>query len=140
MRENATVLIPWLLDSSLGLVCPGLQVVVPRGPAQAKGLLLSCIRDPNPTIFFEPKVGMPHPSTWSTDAAICHLGCYCVQYMPSQSLSVVDISSVSCIPLYFSFLSVCAAPSESAVAVQAGGGPCAFGRLSDSPGRGRGEA
>lgn len=33
-----------------------LQVVVPRGPIQAKGLLLSCIRDQNPCVFFEPKV------------------------------------------------------------------------------------
>ena len=31
------------------------QVVFPRSPAQAKGLLLACIRDPNPCIFFEPK-------------------------------------------------------------------------------------
>ncbi|KAK5968202.1 2-oxoisovalerate dehydrogenase subunit beta [Trichostrongylus colubriformis] len=35
---------------------PGLKVVIPRGPIQAKGLLLSCIRDPNPCIFFEPKI------------------------------------------------------------------------------------
>ncbi|XP_061193592.1 2-oxoisovalerate dehydrogenase subunit beta, mitochondrial-like [Saccostrea echinata] len=35
---------------------PGLKVVMPRGPYQAKGLLLSCIRDPNPCIFFEPKI------------------------------------------------------------------------------------
>ncbi|VDN56547.1 unnamed protein product [Dracunculus medinensis] len=35
---------------------PGLKVVIPRGPIQAKGLLLSCIRDENPCIFFEPKV------------------------------------------------------------------------------------
>lgn len=34
---------------------PGLKVVMCRSPAQAKGLLLSCIRDPNPCIFFEPK-------------------------------------------------------------------------------------
>jgi len=34
---------------------PGLKVVFPRGPTQAKGLLLSCIRDPNPVLFFEPK-------------------------------------------------------------------------------------
>ena len=33
-----------------------LQVVIPRGPIQAKGLLLSCIRDQNPCVFFEPKV------------------------------------------------------------------------------------
>jgi hypothetical protein len=34
---------------------PGLKVVMPSGPAEAKGLLLSCIRDPNPCVFFEPK-------------------------------------------------------------------------------------
>ena len=34
---------------------PGLVVVMPRSPAQAKGLLLACIRDPNPAVFFEPK-------------------------------------------------------------------------------------
>jgi 2-oxoisovalerate dehydrogenase E1 component beta subunit len=35
---------------------PGLKVVVPRDAAQAKGLLLSSIRDPNPVIFLEPKL------------------------------------------------------------------------------------
>lgn len=34
---------------------PGLKVVVPRGPRQAKGLLLASIRDPDPVIFLEPK-------------------------------------------------------------------------------------
>jgi len=34
---------------------PGLVVVEPRGPRQAKGLLLASIRDPNPVVFFEPK-------------------------------------------------------------------------------------
>ena len=34
---------------------PGLKVVVPRDPYQAKGLLLAAIRDPDPVIFFEPK-------------------------------------------------------------------------------------
>ncbi|XP_037731741.1 2-oxoisovalerate dehydrogenase subunit beta, mitochondrial isoform X2 [Drosophila subpulchrella] len=34
---------------------PGLRVVVPRGPIKAKGLLLACVRDPNPCIVFEPK-------------------------------------------------------------------------------------
>ncbi|KAG8010297.1 2-oxoisovalerate dehydrogenase subunit beta, partial [Nibea albiflora] len=36
--------------------CPGIKVVIPRGPVQAKGLLLSCIADKNPCIFFEPKI------------------------------------------------------------------------------------
>lgn len=34
----------------------GLKIVIPRGPIQAKGLLLSCIKDRNPCIFFEPKI------------------------------------------------------------------------------------
>lgn len=34
---------------------PGLKVVVPRNPEQAKGLLLASIRDKNPVVFFEPK-------------------------------------------------------------------------------------
>uniref|UniRef100_A0A8C7EZ69 3-methyl-2-oxobutanoate dehydrogenase (2-methylpropanoyl-transferring) n=1 Tax=Oncorhynchus kisutch TaxID=8019 RepID=A0A8C7EZ69_ONCKI len=36
--------------------CPGIKVVIPRGPVQCKGLLLSCIADQNPCIFFEPKI------------------------------------------------------------------------------------
>ncbi|XP_052753539.1 2-oxoisovalerate dehydrogenase subunit beta, mitochondrial isoform X2 [Galleria mellonella] len=32
------------------------QVVVPRGPTAAKGLLLSCIREKDPCIFLEPKI------------------------------------------------------------------------------------
>ena len=34
---------------------PGIKLVVPRGPVQAKGLLRAAILDPNPVIFFEPK-------------------------------------------------------------------------------------
>jgi 2-oxoisovalerate dehydrogenase E1 component beta subunit len=34
---------------------PGLKVVIPRNPYQAKGLLLASIRDDNPVLFFEPK-------------------------------------------------------------------------------------
>ncbi len=34
---------------------PGLKVVMPATPYDAKGLLLSAIRDPDPVIFFEPK-------------------------------------------------------------------------------------
>lgn len=34
---------------------PGLKVVVPRNPRDAKGLLLASIRDPNPVVFLEPK-------------------------------------------------------------------------------------
>eukprot|EP01135_Chromosphaera_perkinsii_P004723 Nk52_evm34s294 gene=Nk52_evmTU34s294 len=35
---------------------PGIKVVIPRGPTQAKGLLLASIRDKNPVVFMEPKI------------------------------------------------------------------------------------
>lgn len=35
--------------------CPGLKIVIPRNPYQAKGLLLASIRDDNPILFMEPK-------------------------------------------------------------------------------------
>ena len=36
---------------------PGLKVVIPSTPQDAKGLLKSAVRDPNPVLYFEPKKG-----------------------------------------------------------------------------------
>ncbi len=43
-------------ESSEALFChiPGIKVVVPSGPYNAKGLLLAAIRDPDPVLFLEP--------------------------------------------------------------------------------------
>lgn len=43
-------------ESTEALFCqmPGVKVAVPSGPYNAKGLLLSAIRDPDPVIFLEP--------------------------------------------------------------------------------------
>jgi 2-oxoisovalerate dehydrogenase E1 component beta subunit len=36
---------------------PGLKIVIPSTPRDAKGLLKSAVRDPNPVMYFEPKKG-----------------------------------------------------------------------------------
>lgn len=36
--------------------CPGLDIVCPRGPLQAKGMLLNAVKTKNPVIFMEPKI------------------------------------------------------------------------------------
>src|SRR5512137_1244425 len=43
-------------ESAEALFCqmPGVKVVVPSGPYNAKGLLISAIRDPDPVLFLEP--------------------------------------------------------------------------------------
>ena len=42
-----------LIDFLCGV---GIKVVMAGGPADAKGLLLSAIQDPDPVVFFEPKM------------------------------------------------------------------------------------
>jgi pyruvate/2-oxoglutarate/acetoin dehydrogenase E1 component len=40
---------------------PGIKVVVPSTPADAKGLLAAAIRDPDPVVLFEPKLAYRDP-------------------------------------------------------------------------------
>ena len=47
---------PTAFSTLYALQVPGLKVVMPSSPAEAKGLLLACIREPDPCVFFEPKM------------------------------------------------------------------------------------
>jgi 2-oxoisovalerate dehydrogenase E1 component beta subunit len=73
-RSNATWTVPMVIRAPYGggiggglyhsqsveaffTQVPGLKVVIPSNPYDAKGLLKAAVRDPNPVIFLEPKKG-----------------------------------------------------------------------------------
>jgi 2-oxoisovalerate dehydrogenase E1 component beta subunit len=73
-RSNATWTVPMVIRAPYGggiggglyhsqsveaffTQAPGLKVVIPSNPYDAKGLLKAAVRDPNPVIFLEPKKG-----------------------------------------------------------------------------------
>lgn len=49
--------------------------MIPRGPSQAKGLLLGAIQDDNPVVFFEPKILYRMAGMWCM-----YLPVMCVRY------------------------------------------------------------
>ena len=99
---------------------PGLKVVIPSSPAEAKGLLISSIRDPDPVVFMEPKriyraireevpegeytipLGIARVVRKGTDATLIGWGAmvrYCLNaaeaMAPGTSVEVIDLRTIS---------------------------------------------
>lgn len=98
---------------------PGLKVVYPSNPADAKGLLIAALLDPNPVLFFEHKglyrriegavpneyyqvpIGKAVMVSEGTDATIITYGMgvlWANEYQskhPEQSLTIVDLRSLA---------------------------------------------
>ena len=96
---------------------PGLKVVMPASPYDAKGLLISAIRDPDPVIFFEPKriyrafreevpedeytipIGKARVVSEGDDITMISWGASVVQCMSaiensSQSIELIDLRTI----------------------------------------------
>jgi 2-oxoisovalerate dehydrogenase E1 component beta subunit len=91
---------------------PGLKVVIPSNPYQAKGLLLASIREPDPVIFFEPKaiyrasvgevpeqdyelaLGVAEVVQQGTDITLLGWGAQMIQIVKAAELAAAD--GVSC--------------------------------------------
>lgn len=98
---------------------PGLKVVYPSNPADAKGLLIAALLDPNPVLFFEHKalyrklegevpdayyqlpIGKAHFITTGTDATIITYGMGVIwakayqEKHPELSLTILDLRSLA---------------------------------------------
>jgi 2-oxoisovalerate dehydrogenase E1 component beta subunit len=100
---------------------PGLKVVIPSNPYDAKGLLKSAVRDPNPVMFFEPKkgyrlikgevpegeytvpIGPAHVSRPGRDLSVFAYGMmhyYCLQAAETLAAEGVDVEVVDLRTLY----------------------------------------
>jgi pyruvate dehydrogenase E1 component beta subunit len=98
---------------------PGLKVVMPSSPYNAKGLMISAIRDPDPVIFFEPKkvyraikeevpekeytipIGKANVIQEGSDVTLISYGAWvktakeAVQHMSDVSVELIDLLSLS---------------------------------------------
>ena len=96
---------------------PGIKVVMPSSPYDAKGLLISAIRDPDPVIFFEPKrvyrafreevpedeytvpIGKARVVCEGGDLTVISLGASVIQCMQaveksSRSIELIDLRTI----------------------------------------------
>tara|TARA_Y100000310_G_scaffold345532_1_gene466150 strand:- start:13103 stop:14068 length:966 start_codon:yes stop_codon:yes gene_type:complete len=98
---------------------PGLKVVIPSTPYDAKGLIIAAIRDPDPVLFFEPKriyraikqevptkpylipIGKARMVTEGTDVTVIAYGAMvreCEQAIPlvkGTSIELIDLRTLS---------------------------------------------
>jgi 2-oxoisovalerate dehydrogenase E1 component beta subunit len=100
---------------------PGLKVVIPSNPRDAKGLLKSAVRDPNPVVFFEPKkgyrlikgdvpegeytvpIGPAHVSRAGNDLSVFAYGMmhyYCLKAAETVAADGIDVEVVDLRTLY----------------------------------------
>ncbi len=70
---------------------PGLKVVLPSTPADAKGLLTAAIRDPNPVIFLEHKVLYKEKGMVPTGEWVLPLGQADIK-RPGKDLTIIALS------------------------------------------------
>jgi pyruvate dehydrogenase E1 component beta subunit len=96
---------------------PGLKVVMPSSPYDAKGLLVSALRDPDPVLFFEPKriyrafreevpedeyvlpIGKARTVCEGTDLTIVSWGASVIQCMQAieksgKSIELIDLRTI----------------------------------------------
>jgi len=96
---------------------PGIKVVMPSSPYDAKGLLISAIRDPDPVIYFEPKriyrafreevpedeytipIGKARTVCEGTDLTIVSWGASVIQCMQAieksnRSIELIDLRTI----------------------------------------------
>jgi pyruvate/2-oxoglutarate/acetoin dehydrogenase E1 component len=71
---------------------PGLKVVMPGTPSDARGLMLAAIRDENPVLFFEP-MSLAHGPREPVVDSVVHIGCARVARSGSD-VSVVAVGSM----------------------------------------------
>jgi len=72
---------------------PGLKVVVPSDPADAKGLLKAAIRDDDPVVFFEDKLGYRSVGPVPTGEHVVPLGSALIR-RPGRDVTLVATSSM----------------------------------------------
>ena len=127
---------------------PGLKVVMPSSPYDAKGLLIAAIRDPDPVIFFEPKriyrafreevpedeytipIGKARVACEGTEMTVVSWGASVIQCMQAieksgKSIELIDLRTIS--PLDMDTIEASVKKTGRCVIVHEAPRTCGFG-------------